>query len=133
MSGLLVYLILLVLIFVLDMIWIGLIAKKFYVTELSPIARWSGGSMSPDWPSAILVYLIFSLGIVTMALPLADDNIFAALAYGGLFGFITYGVHDLTNYSTLNSFSLKMALVDMGWGVFLGAAAGLTGGILYSL
>ncbi len=36
---------------------------------------------------------------------------------GGLFGFIGYGVYDLTNYATLTQYTLRMTVVDICRGV----------------
>ena len=35
---------------------------------------------------------------------------------------VLYGVHDLTNYATLDKWSLRMTLVDIVWGTVLSAA-----------
>ena len=41
-----------------------------------------------------------------------------------MFGVIAYSVYDLTNYSTMKGFPLKVVVVDMLWGGVVCAAAG---------
>ena len=43
----------------------------------------------------------------------------ACLIYGGGFGFIVYGVYNLTTLSILKNHNWQISLVDMLWGTFL--------------
>ncbi|MFT5524845.1 MAG: putative membrane protein, partial [Pirellulaceae bacterium] len=54
-----VYLAMLICFFAVDLIWLGVIAKGFYQNQLGFLLR-----PSPNWPVAILFYLIFLLGIL---------------------------------------------------------------------
>ena len=38
---------------------------------------------------------------------------------------VAYGVYDLTNMATLKAWPAKLALVDVSWGTFITAMAGL--------
>lgn len=99
-----------------DMIWLGLIAKKFYRKHL-------GFLMRPDvnWTAAIIFYVIFIIGIVAfvVAPALDKDSLSHALLYGALFGFVTYSTYDLTNLATLNKWPVLITIVDLIWGTFL--------------
>lgn len=98
--------------FGIDIIWLGLIAKNFYDRQFESFQR------RINWPAAILTYFLLIIGITFLALPLADNKL-GALAYGALFGLVTYGVYDLTNYATLSNWPLKLVIVDIVWGMFL--------------
>lgn len=107
-----------------DFIWIGLIMNNFYKRELSAIARKKGNRLNPNLFTSALVYILLAGGIAIFVLPSAETNL-SALLYGALIGLIIYGVYDLTNFSTLKNFSLKMAVVDLMWGTFLCGVASL--------
>ena len=115
-----VYLILYVLtlpvFFIVDILWLGYIAKAFYRKHLKSF-------LSPDvnWTAAIIFYLSYIAGIIFFAVrPAVLDNEWQTAAYlGGLYGFFTYATYDLTNMATLQNWPLKVVLVDILWGVFL--------------
>lgn len=102
--------------FIIDMIWLGLIAKNFYAKSLEGFL-----SEQVNWTAAIIFYFIFIAGISFFAIyPAVEKNAFhLAVIYGLLFGFFTYSTYDLTNYATLNNWPLKVVLVDIAWGSLL--------------
>ena len=108
----------LAIILILDFIWISIIMKRFYNKELLNIARKEKGKLKPNLISGLIVYLIIAFGITLFVIPISN-TILESLIYGALFGLVLYGVYDLTNFSTLKDFSLKMTLVDLTWGTFL--------------
>lgn len=105
--------------FALDMIWLGVVAKRFYRAHI-------GGLLRPEvnWPGAIIFYLIFIAGIAYFAIvpSVTKGSVLQAAITGGLFGFVTYATYDLTNYATMKGFPLIVAFVDMVWGAFLSCA-----------
>ncbi len=104
--------------FAIDMVWLGLVAKKFYRDQI-------GFLMTPNinWIAAIIFYLIFIAGLVFFVItPAVEKGSWVyALAIGALFGFITYATYDLTNLATLKDWPLLVTLVDLVWGAVLGA------------
>jgi uncharacterized membrane protein len=48
---------------------------------------------------------------------------------GALFGFFAYATCDLTNFSTLKVWSLRVTLLDIGWGMVLTAVAASVGAL----
>lgn len=113
--------------FLLDMLWLGLIAKNIYQTELSSLLRKSGDAFMPNWSAAVIVYLAIALGIVCFVLPKAQSDIPMTAAWGALFGLVTYAIYDFTNLAILANWSLKIALVDVVWGTVLcGATSVIT-------
>lgn len=61
-------------VFLLDMIWLGLIAKNIYAHNIGTLLRKSGESMTPIWWAAAVVYVCITLGIPYFVLPNANGN-----------------------------------------------------------
>ena len=101
-----------------DAVWIGVLMKGFYSSELGEIARRDNGSLAPRWPAAVLVYLLIPLGIILFVRPAmgAGASLPAALGWGAAYGFIGYGIYDLTNRATLERWSIRLTIIDMAWG-----------------
>jgi len=112
------YLIALPVFFAIDMVWLGLVAKNFYKSQI-------GFLMKPDinWTAAIIFYLLFIVGLVLFVImPAVEKGSWVyALLFGALFGLITYATYDLTNLATLKDWPLLVTIVDLGWGATLGA------------
>lgn len=102
--------------FLVDMLWLGLIARGFYRKKLDAFL-----SPAVNWTAAIIFYLIFIVGIIFFAvLPgKAKDSVFIAATYGALFGFFTYATYDLTNLATLKNWPLSVVVIDILWGTVL--------------
>lgn len=104
--------------FAIDMVWLGLVAKNFYKSQI-------GFLMKPDinWTAAILFYLLFIVGLVLFVIAPAVEkgSWMYALLFGALFGLITYATYDLTNLATLKDWPLLVTIVDLAWGATLGA------------
>src|SRR4051812_42187065 len=106
---------------VLDAVWLGVVMKDFYRTQLAPVVRLADGAIAPNWPAAVAVYVLLGTGIALFVVPRAPTLPLAA-AYGALFGLVVYGVYDFTNYSTLRQWPLTLALADLSWGAVASAA-----------
>lgn len=106
-------------VFILDMIWLGVIAKSIYAQNIGLLLRKSGEAMTPIWWSAGIVYVCITVGILFFVLPKAHGDYFVALTTGALLGVVTYGVYDFTNYSILANWPWKITLIDFIWGIVL--------------
>ena len=108
--------------FVIDMIWLVFVAKKFYQQQI-------GFLMKPDinWIAAIIFYLLFIGGLVIFVISPAIkiQSWVHALIYGALFGLITYATYDLTNLATIKDWPLLVTVVDLIWGTVLAASISL--------
>ncbi|MDP1569659.1 MAG: DUF2177 family protein [Vicinamibacterales bacterium] len=105
---------------VVDFVWIGLVANGFYKSELGALARRSGENFDPRLAPAAVLYALIVLGIAVFVLPrVQQGSLWDAARFGALFGFIGYGVYDLTSYAVINGFTLRMTVVDMIWGACL--------------
>ena len=101
---------------VIDLIWLGVVARSFYQGQMGHLMR-----AQVNWVAAIAFYLLFVAGVVALAVwPALDRQSFTlALGLGALLGLVTYAAYDLTNLATLEGFPLTVALVDLGWGTVL--------------
>jgi uncharacterized membrane protein len=106
---------------VVDLVWIGVLMKGFYLGELGEIARREGGGLAPRWGAVVLVYVVIPAGLVLFVRPLVADDAHwtAALLRGALFGLILYGLYDFTNLATLEKWTVRMTIVDVAWGATL--------------
>ena len=113
-----VYIAILPIFLAIDFLWLGVIMSKFYKDELEILARLSNGSLKPVLWAAGIVYILIPLGIVLFALPRVsqDDLISTSLFWGFIYGLVLYGVYDMTNYSLVKKWSLRMSVVDILWG-----------------
>lgn len=114
------YLLTLVAFAVIDTAWLGSMGDRLY----RPLI----GSMLADnfrLAPAIAFYALYAGGLTLFAvLPgLAEGSWKKALLWGGVFGLFAYGTYDLTNLATLKTWSLKLSLIDMAWGVCVSAGA----------
>jgi uncharacterized membrane protein len=121
------YLISLVIFVAMDLLWLGLIAKSFYTTQIGSLMK-----ADINWIAASIFYVLFALGLVVFVLtPAVTAHSFNhAIVYGALFGCISYATYDLTNLATLQGWTLRVALVDIVWGTLL---ALFVSGITYIL
>lgn len=104
--------------FLIDMLWLGVVASSFYQSKL-------GHLLGPvNWPAAILFYLIYIVGILIFAVvpALEAEAVGRAVILGALFGFFTYATYDFTNLATLKHWPLSVVVVDVLWGTVLGAS-----------
>ena len=118
----------LVIFFLIDILWLGVLAKGFYDRQLGPLR-----ADQTNWPAAAAFYFIFNLGLTVYAVTPAvmSGEVIQALVRGILYGFFTYSTYDLTNLATLRDWPLTMSLVDILWGVVLcGGTAAITAVLL---
>ncbi len=101
---------------VIDLFWLGVVARSFYQAQLGHLMR-----PNVNWAAAIVFYLVFVVGIVILAVWPAIDrrSLGHAVLLGALLGLVTYAAYDLTNLATLDGFPLKVVVVDMVWGTVL--------------
>ena len=105
---------------ILDAVWLGLIAPKFYKKHIGFIM-----ADKPNWFAAAAFYLIFILGVTLFIVyPGWKDHwaILKIALMGGLFGLVTYATYDLTNQATLKNWPAIVTGVDLLWGTLLTGA-----------
>ena len=105
---------------VLDLLWLGIIARGVY-------ARYLGHHMraSTDWAAAILFYLIFLAGIIYFVVqPGTQNTSTGVLIRGAFFGFVTYSTYELTNRAVIQNWPWPIVVIDIAWGTVLSALVG---------
>jgi uncharacterized membrane protein len=116
MKFLIQYLIVLVVFFAVDLVWLGVIAKDLYAKYLGYLM-----AKSINWPAALIFYLIFILGLVVFVIQpaLADGSLIKGLGMAALFGLVTYATYDLTNLATVRDWPIIITVIDLAWGTTL--------------
>lgn len=101
---------------VIDLTWLGIVARPFYRSQLGPLMR-----ADVNWIAAVLFYCIFVAGIVVLAVwPAVErESLSQAITLGAILGLVAYAAYDLTNLATLAGFPTAMAVVDLIWGTVL--------------
>ncbi len=115
--------------FIIDMVWLVLVAKKFYNKHLGFLMK-----TDINWYAAIIFYLLFIGGLVAFVISPAVEkhSLIHALFYGALFGLITYATYDLTNLATLKDWPLLVTIVDLVWGMVLSASVSAITYLIFS-
>ncbi len=105
--------------FAIDMLWLGIVAKDFYRTQIGTLMK-----SDVNWTAAIIFYLIFIVGLVVFVISPAveKDSWTHAVFFGALFGFVCYATYDLTNLAVAKDWPLLVTIVDMAWGAVLAAS-----------
>jgi len=107
-----------------DMAWLGFIAKNIYQKYLGNFL-----TDKVNWTAALIFYLIYVIGISIFAIypSVNKDSALNAILMGGLFGLFTYATYDLTNLATLKDWPLTIVFIDIIWGIVLTAIVSLSG------
>lgn len=104
---------------VLDFIWLTL-NKSRYARMVHLVQN---KTMQIKLIGALLAYTLMILALVYFIIPLAKQskgtNLEKALKYGALFGLITYGIYNATNYAIFENYDISTALIDTCWGTFV--------------
>ena len=102
--------------FVLDITWLGFVAKGFYTAQM-------GHLMRPDaqWVPAVAFYLIYIAAIIILCVNPAIErqSMSRAVILGAVFGLAAYAAFDLTGLALLKDYPLAGGIVDLIWGTVL--------------
>ncbi len=106
--------------FIADMIWLGAVARNLYARELGSLLR-----PGVQWIPALLFYILYVAAVVVfVVMPAAEKSSLArALGMGAFFGLAAYATYDLTSFALIRDFPVRIAVVDMTWGMVLTALA----------
>ena len=117
------YLTTLVVLMVLDFLFLGVLAKGFFVSEV--------GDMLSEVRAvpAVMFYLLYVVGVLIFVSGSAAATVPSTLLYGALFGLFCYATFDLTSLALLKHWSWAVAAVDVSWGA-VATAVSSTAGLL---
>lgn len=114
------YCVLLPVLLALDLLWLGLVADDLYRQQIGALM-----APSPNWPAALLFYLVYIGGVVHFVLMPFDQHrsVRRVVRDGALFGFVAYATFDLTSLALIRGWSTLITVVDLAWGATLTATA----------
>lgn len=102
----------------LDAVWISQIALPLYRAEVPHLM-----ASSFDPVPALVFYPAFTCALVHLAVrPTEDRALGVRLRDGAVLGGIGYATWSLTGKAILERMTWPVALADIGWGLFVGAA-----------
>jgi uncharacterized membrane protein len=109
---------------VVDLIWLRYLAGWYYRDKLEDFL-----ADTPKILPALLFYALFVLGnLVFVVIPSLSHEIGVSLwARASLYGVVSYGTYELTNYSALKDWPISVTLIDLLWGVFISNLVALSG------
>ena len=108
---------------VLDLVWIGGVARPLYNRGIGHLM-----AEQPNFVAAAAFYLLYAAGLMAfVVLPRAAGDWPMAAAWGALFGFMAYMTYDLTNLATLRDWPLGLSFIDTAWGCFATGLAATAG------
>ncbi len=113
---------------VLDAVWLGGLARRYYQKTLRGVI-----SYEVRWLPACGFYLLHTVALLVFVVVPASGAMSSAMAWGpivmraALLGACTYGTYDLTNMATIRDWPWHLTVVDMLWGMFVTALAGMAG------
>ena len=109
--------------FLIDMIWLGVIAKSTYADAMGPLLN-----PSPNLWAAASFYLMFPAGLLIFAvLPGEANSVLKVAGMGALFGFFAYATYDLTNLAVIKNWPLGLTFLDMAWGTLVSGVSASVG------
>ena len=114
---------------ILDLIWLGLIAKSWYRDGIGHLM-----ADSPNFFAGGVFYLLYPVGVLLFAIAPALWSEATelmpwqrTLVAGALFGFFAYATYDLSNLATLKGWPAHLALIDIAWGTIVTSIAAVAG------
>ena len=109
---------------IIDLIWLGVVAKDFYRGQLGHLML-----DKPNVLAAALFYLAYVAIVVFLAVQpaIAKGSWTTAALYGAILGLFAYGTYDMTNLATLKDWPVPVVIVDMIWGICLTGASATAG------
>ena len=122
------YLGMIVFMFVIDLVWLSVIAKPVYQQGIGHLM-----AANPNLIYAGLFYLVYVLGLLWFVIKpnRALPGTKPAFLAGATVGFLVYASYDLTNLSLLKDWPLGLSLMDISWGILLSGITASVGKIVF--
>lgn len=108
-------------IIILDYIWLGIITKKFIISEFGSLINVKNGNIQIKLLVGLVAWFVIALGAYVFAV-YPSSTLGKTLILGATFGFISYAIYDLTNLTFIKNYPVKFVFVDIAWGTFLNAS-----------
>lgn len=122
------YLGMIVFMFVIDLVWLSVIAKPIYQQGIGHLM-----AAAPNLIYAGLFYLVYVLGLLWFAIKpnCTLPGIKCVFVAGATVGFLVYASYDLTNLALLKDWPLGLSLMDMTWGTLLSSVSASVGKMIF--
>lgn len=118
-----VYLAIFLAMFIIDMIWLRVIAVSWYQQGMAEHL-----AASPNLVAAAAFYSLFPIGLMIFAiLPVEAASLMKVVVLGALFGLFTYATYDLTAMAVLKNWPVGLSILDMAWGTLVSGVSASTG------
>ena len=112
---------------ILDFIYLASVSI-FYKRSIKTIQ--GGDEMTLNVFSAVLCYVVMIIGLVFITVTQLSrygslrslsylNKLKYALRFGGVLGFVVYGVFNTTNLAVFKRYSVPLAIIDIMWGTLL--------------
>jgi|CXWK01.1.fsa_nt_gi uncharacterized membrane protein len=103
---------------IIDLIWLGYVARDLYRKEMGSLLAQS----FRVGPAAAFYLMYFGAIVYFAVLPALRSGYWTdALVPGALLGLVAYGTYDLTALAVVRDWPMKLSLIDMAWGTLLTA------------
>ena len=105
-----------------DFLYNGVLRKDHNNNFFATINGSKPGVYQEKYPMlfGLIIWLLIGFGIQKFVVPLSSSAL-SALLNGALFGFILYGVYDLTNKALVKNWTYSFSFQDIAWGTALTA------------
>lgn len=110
---------------ILDALWLGLIAKDFYQSQMGDLMK-----TNINYFPAVFFYALYSAAIVYLVIfpNEAQQNALISVALSGvILGMAAYGTYNFTNLAVIKDWPVTATFVDWTWGMFVTATSALGG------
>ncbi len=120
----LLYFITLAVFAVLDLLWVWVISKRLYRSNMESTVK-ARFNILP----AVVFYIAYIIGLMIFVLVPAfnSTSLGHALGMGILYGMFTFGTYSLINMAIIRDWSLLIVLVDLIRGMFITGVASAIG------
>ena len=109
---------------VIDFIWIRTVMVRLFREDVPHLL-----AEQTNYAVAAGFYVLFAAALVYFAVwPSRMGASFGKVAFDGAFiGLIAYGAYEATNMATLQGWTWRLFVVDIAWGIAIGAISALAG------
>ncbi|AVQ84614.1 MULTISPECIES: DUF2177 family protein [Variovorax] len=117
-----------VVLLVIDMIWLGVVAKGMYQEAMGDLM-----SPNPRLAFAAVFYLVYPIGLLLFAIMpgVEAQSVVRAAVLGALFGMFCYATYDLTNLAVIRNWPLALSFIDIAWGTVVSGVAAAAGAVAW--
>ncbi|MEQ8357966.1 MAG: DUF2177 family protein [Cytophagales bacterium] len=101
---------------VIDLLWLGIIARDFYFEFLGDLL-----AVKTNWSAAFVFYFIYIIGILHFSVipSIKEENRVMAFKNGAFLGFLCYSTFELTALALLRNWPEGLVWIDILWGTVL--------------